>query len=120
MHIAIPDGKVSSGQRKRDRLAFPWLEVYTLKTAQIFFIGRDAADELPRVQLHNLVSGSRTSVLHINVDQPDCATGSEAELANIQIAVRESRITQAVPEIIKRPIDARLLASIARLVWWEN
>src|SRR2546421_7568276 len=81
----------------------------TLEAAQVLLVSRDAAHEVARVELYDLVALARARVLQVEADR-DVAARRLLQRANAKVAVRESGIAQPVSEIIERAVDARLLA----------
>src|SRR5438045_4095949 len=81
----------------------------TLEAAQVLLVSRDAAHEVARVKLRDLVALARARVLQVEADR-DVAARRLLRRADAKVAVRERRVAQAVAEIIERTIDARLLA----------
>src|SRR2546423_9588929 len=81
----------------------------TLEAAQVLLVSRDAAHEVARVELHDLVALARARVLQVEADR-DVAARRLLRRADAKVAISERRVAQAVAEIIERTIDARLLA----------
>src|SRR5205085_12164394 len=81
----------------------------TLEAAQVLLVSRDAAHEVARVKLRDLVALARARVLQVEADR-DVAARRLLRRADAKVAVSERRVAQAVSEIIERAVHARLLA----------
>src|SRR5947207_15795042 len=81
----------------------------TLEAAQVLLVSRDAAHEVARVELHDLVALARARVLHVEADR-DVAARRLLRRADALVAVSERGVAQSVTEVVERAVNARLLA----------
>src|SRR5947209_20513847 len=89
--------------------------MHALEAAQVLLVSRDAAHEVARVKLRDLVALARARVLQVEADR-DVVTRRLLRRADAQVAVSESGVAQSIAEVVERAIDARLLALPLRVV----
>src|SRR6266576_6398868 len=92
--------------------------MYSFKAAQVLFVSCHAGDQFANVKLDNFVAFTRPCVGDVKRDGCDEArAGAPPDLidghhlrTDREIAVREGRVTQTVPEEIEGAVDARLFS----------
>src|SRR5438105_1161522 len=136
MHLPIPEGEVLGFQDQSDGFGFAGLEMNPFEAAEVLFVSRNAGHEFVRVELNNFVAFARAGVGYVERDgntwalpygratAPLCSGRAKTLTppsprgrgrqdrstnlrADLEIAVRECGVTQAVTEKIKRAVDAR-------------
>ena len=134
MHLPIPEGEVLGFQDQSDGFGFAGLEMNPFEAAEVLFVSRNAGHEFVRVELNNFVAFARAGVGYVerHRDLSDklqlvvardklkfivhgpvaTARGTDTSdlRSDLQIAVREGCVTQAVTEKVKGSVNACLLA----------
>src|SRR5205807_2704938 len=123
MHLPIPEGEVLGFQEESDGLRFAGLEMNPFEAAEVLFISRHAGHEFMRVELDDFIAFARAGVGYVNSDGNVRAVESTVnpvatargtvtsdERSDLQIAIGECGVTQAVAKKVKRAVDASPLA----------
>src|SRR5262249_45389093 len=107
--LTIVETQLFRTESEFEMTPFAGLQGDSLESLQLLDRTRAAGGEVANVELGHLVAGTVAGIFHIDADRQGAARPNSIP-AQLQIRVSESRITQAVPERIKRrPRDVDVL-----------
>ena len=101
----IPVGQIARFQVERNILLGPGLDPHPLEPLQLQLRALDLRAQMPHVELHNLIPGPLSRVLHLH-RRLHCSLGRHLGRAQLHSLVCKARIAKPVAEGIERLVFA--------------